>query len=118
MISGLKEIDPTLRHAINQPVLLGDAPRPAARQYIPERLWFADSCERISEHCLYEFEDSERGLTVRPDPIAQVFPEFGLKYSLSLTGFQDPTLAAICRSNPAFPVEKLARSISAAARRS
>jgi hypothetical protein len=50
MVFCLQKINAGTAYAVNEAMLLRDTPRPAARQYILEWLWFADTGKGISEH--------------------------------------------------------------------
>jgi len=50
MIAGLKKVDSVALYKINDPVLLGDTPRPDARGEVLQGLRFAYSCEWVPQN--------------------------------------------------------------------
>ncbi len=72
MVATLKEIDTLGRYAINQAMLLSNAPRPYARAQPFERFGFADAPKRIAGNGFDQLKNSQRNLPVGLDPVSQV----------------------------------------------
>jgi hypothetical protein len=70
VVSSLQEIDGFVTDAIDQPVFLRDAARPAPGQYIPQRLRLSWAFERVAHYGLNQIEDADRHapLTIHPGP--------------------------------------------------
>lgn len=75
MIPRLQEVDPRLAHQVDESMLLGDAPRPAATEVELERLGLADAAKRIPHDGFYQIKDAQRRLAVCSDPEAKIFPQ-------------------------------------------
>src|ERR1035437_5463381 len=102
MVPRLQKIDAALADSVDEPMFLGDAPRPAICQY--ELQWFrlANTCERGIHHRFHEFQSSKRYFPVGFHPISQVLAKFRLEYRLTLNGpSQAPSPAAACPPIPA-----------------
>src|SRR5436305_1227048 len=80
VIAGLKELDSILRHKVNQPMLLGKAPRPRSSSQILQRLRLPDSRERIAKDRFDKIESTKRHLPVVGNPEAKVFPKFRMEH--------------------------------------
>ena len=80
MIACLKEVDPLVSHSIYQPVLLTDAPRPAALKHIAKRLGLPGTRKRVTHHCAHEVKQPQSQITIGFDPVSKVFEELLLKY--------------------------------------
>ncbi len=79
MVSSLEEIDGFIRDAVHQPVFLADTTRPAACQYISERLWLSQPLEWISHHRLHQIHHPDCRDAFGFDPKTKVLTEFRLK---------------------------------------
>ena len=69
-------MDPLIQDEINEPVFTRYSPRPEVGTEVTEQLGFADSLERRAHNCFDEAEDSQRGLSIRLDPPAEVLETF------------------------------------------
>ena len=85
VVTGLKKIDGFVVDTVDQPVFLGNTPRPTACEHIPERLGLAGTLERIAHNCLNQIEHSNCDVPVGFNPISQVLSEFGMEDDSSLT---------------------------------
>lgn len=78
MIPALRHLQrlrlPTARHAIHQPVLLIDPPRPPARQIAAERLGLAGALERMAAAFLDQGVQLVDDLRVMLLPMAVIVP--------------------------------------------
>jgi hypothetical protein len=91
VVSRLQKIDPIGAHSVHQSVLLRYSSRPTTCQYVSKRFRFPDSSERIAQNSFHQIEDSKRDISVRLDPVLQIFPEFQLKDGGPLTFLAHPT---------------------------
>ena len=87
MIAGLQEIDAVIFYEINQPMFLGQPPRPDTGSQVFQRLGFAFPFERISHDGLDQGQRSQGCLPVVLNPPADVFSEFAVKYGIPSRGF-------------------------------
>src|SRR5579859_5206621 len=99
MVSRLKEVNPVWADLINQPVLLGDSPRPATRQLKPQRLRLADADKGISQNRLDQIKSSQGSLAVDLHPVPEVPAKLRVEYRLAITG-QAPSPGATCQRFP------------------
>ena len=79
VIAGLQELDAVVAYPVDQPVLLGNAARPAAGERLPERFRLSNALKRISERRLNHFEDSRGYVAVSLDPVAKVLEKLALE---------------------------------------
>jgi hypothetical protein len=54
VVASLQDHDLFIGDEVDKPVLISDAARPRSRKGVPQRLWFADSSERVAEHLVDE----------------------------------------------------------------
>jgi hypothetical protein len=85
----LEEVDPVFADQIDDPVLLGQAPRPGAREDVLERLRLTFSLKRIAQHGVDDLQCAQRRPAVGLDPETQVFQELALEDCLALGGGQE-----------------------------
>ena len=86
MIAGLEEVDAVVSDKINQPVLLGQSPRPDPGSQVFQGFRFAPAFEGISHDGLDKRERPQSGFPVGLDPPADVFPEFALEHGIPSPG--------------------------------
>jgi hypothetical protein len=79
VIARLEEIDPIFMDDIDDPVLLGQPPRPRTREDVLQRLGFADAGERISQNGLDEVQSPQSDSAINLDPVPEIFPKLRLK---------------------------------------
>lgn len=83
-------------------MLLCNPARPATRENILERFWFANISERVSQHGFNELEDSQSHLAVRVDPVTEILTKLRMEDCLSVSGSgQGPSPAAVFPETPA-----------------
>jgi len=96
VVARLKEVDAPLSYSVNQPVLLGDPSRPAAREYIFQRLRPAEAGKWIAEDVFDKLQNAEGRFTVVIDPVPQVLPKLWMKHGLAFSGCcQAPSPGAV-----------------------
>jgi hypothetical protein len=79
VIAGLEKIDPVFSDDIDDPVLLGQPPRPRAREDMLQRLGLADAMEGISQNGLDEVQSPKGNSAIDLDPMPEIFPKLRLK---------------------------------------
>jgi hypothetical protein len=79
VIASLEKLDAVRKNKIDQAMLLGDSPRPAARELVLEWFWLAGADEWISHHCLDEIEQSQSYAPIGSEPEPKVLTKFQLK---------------------------------------
>jgi hypothetical protein len=72
--AGLKEIKDLAADPVNQPVFLGDPPRPTAHEQVTERLGLAGALEWITHH---RFDEMNAG---KPTGVGRLADEFARKW--------------------------------------
>ncbi len=72
MIAGLKKVDKTLAHEVNDAVLLRQPPRPRASELILQWFRLADAHKRIPESRFDDVESAQRRSTIALDPESQI----------------------------------------------
>jgi hypothetical protein len=75
VIARLKEVDPLVGPAVYEPVLLSDAPRPAAFEHVPKRLRLSYALKRIAHDCLDKVEQPNSGVAISFHPVSKVLAE-------------------------------------------
>jgi hypothetical protein len=95
VISGLEKVDAVLPQPVNQAMLLRDPSTPAAGQFKPQGLRFANTDKRVAKYGLNEIEDSNGRFPVCLHPIAEIAPELRVEESLAITR-QAPSPGAVC----------------------
>lgn len=98
VISCLQKVDRAIGYAVDQSVFLGDTPGPAAGQDIFKRFGLAQPLEWISDYSLYQIQNSNRGVPVRFNPVAEVLPEFQVKNGDPFMFARHPVFLAEIRS--------------------
>jgi len=84
MIPRLQEVYPLVANSVNQAVLLSNAPGPATRQQVSQRLRSAYACEWIAQRRFNQIENPKRGIPLRLDPIAKIVAKFLMEDCLAL----------------------------------
>jgi hypothetical protein len=79
MVSGLKEIDSTLRNEIDDTVLFCKPSRPSAGRKIFQRLRFSDSSERIPTNRFNKVQRAKSGFSICLDPESEILNELRLE---------------------------------------
>jgi hypothetical protein len=74
-----QDVDPLPAHQIDEPVLLGDAARPAPLHVEAQRLGLADPHERFTKHVLDEQQDAKGDGAVGADPVLEILPKLGVE---------------------------------------
>ena len=83
MIAAGKDSDFVIEDLINNSMFLVDSSRPAALQFMFERLRFADSFEGITLDIFDEIDDAEGSLAILLNPPSQVFKSVRIKFQAS-----------------------------------
>jgi hypothetical protein len=79
VISALQKVDLLMLDDVDEPVLLGDPPRPWPSGKVLQRLRLAQASERSPQDVLDEDQHAEGRATVSIDPEAKVFPKLWMK---------------------------------------
>ena len=87
MVARLQKIDTIASHQIDQPMLVGNAPRPASRQNVPQRFGLSDPGERLTQHGLHELQHPQSNLAIGFNPVAKVLAELGVENGLLGVGW-------------------------------
>src|SRR3954447_7800352 len=80
VIARLKELDPIVRHEVDQPMLLRESSRPRSGSQILQRLRLPDSREWVAKGGFDEIERTKRDLPIIGNPEAKVFPKLGMEH--------------------------------------
>ena len=70
VIARLQKVDAIVVHEIDQAMLLRNAPRPNTGAEILQRFRFSDIAERLPHNRFDQLQNTERGTTIRFNPIA------------------------------------------------
>ena len=83
MIPAGQDSNFVLYDLINKPVFLIYSPRPAALQFMLQRLWLPDAFKRIALDIFNQIDDSKRLLAILFDPPSEVFESGKIKFQAS-----------------------------------
>jgi hypothetical protein len=84
MIAGLEKVYPIIAHQIDEPMFLGESPRPYAGALIFQRFRFAKTSKGVTHNRFNQFKGAEGNFSLGFDPIAEVFSKFWLKDGIAL----------------------------------
>ena len=83
MVAALEEVDSLSPDEVDDPMLLGQTPRPEIRPKMLERPGLPDADERIAHDRLDQFKDAQSDSPVGLHPMAQILAKLGLEDRLT-----------------------------------
>jgi hypothetical protein len=80
VVSSLKKVDPIVCHAVYEPVLLSDSPRPASFEHVAKWLRLSHTLKWITHCCFNQIKHPERRVAIGFHPVSKVLTKLFLEH--------------------------------------